>query len=207
MNRPVNIAVEDRLSETVLRLLLSRAKGKPFVSKSYPLSKGWQKDIGPNGYGYIKKSLPAFNAASAITPFVILVDADNRPCPPETIKSWLGDETQNPNLVIRIAIREVESWLLADRSGIADFLAVPESCIPLNPSRIKDPKRYLSRLAARSRRREIREDLARAPGTRSKTGPFFSQSLQHFTKDLWDISVARLHSADLNRAILALDKI
>jgi Domain of unknown function (DUF4276) len=207
MKKQVNIAVEDRLSETMLRLLLSRAKGKPIVSKSYPVSKGWEKNIGPSGYGYIKKSLPAFNAASAIIPFVILVDADTRPCPRETIKSWLGDETQNPNLVIRIAIREVEAWLLADRSGIADFLAIPESCVPLDPSRIKDPKRYLSRLAARSRRKEIRQDLARAPGTRSKTGPFFSQSLQYFTKNLWNISVARLHSADLNRTIVALDKI
>jgi hypothetical protein len=207
MKKSVNIAVEDRLSETVLRLLLSRAKGSPIVAKTYPVAKGWQKDIGSNGYGYLKKNLPAFNAASTITPFIVLADADNRPCPPETIKSWLGDATQSPNLVVRIAIREVEAWLLADRSGMADFLAVPESCIPLDPSRIKDPKRYLSRLAARSRRKEIRDDLARSPGTRSKTGPFFSQALQHFTKDFWDIDVARCHSSDLDRAILALDRI
>lgn len=207
MKKAVNIAVEDRLSETVLRTLLSRSKSKPTIAASYPITKGWEKHGGPNGYGYIKKSLPAFNAASKSKPFVVLVDADNRPCPSETIKDWLEGAQQNPALIVRIAVREVEAWLLADRLGIADFLAVPASCIPSDVSRIRDPKRYISRLAARSRRKEIREDLARTPGTRSKTGPYFHQSLQHFVRNLWDIDVAINHSADLSRAVAALDKI
>lgn len=207
MHRPVNIAVEDRLSETMLKILLSGAKGKPVVTQSYPIAKGWQKDVGPNGYGYIRKNLAAFNAASAVTPFVVLVDADNRPCPPETISLWLDGILKHQDLFIRIAIREVEAWLLADRSGIASYLAVPDQFIPQDTSRIKDPKRYISRLAARSRRKEIREDLARAAGTRSKTGPFFGQSLQFFAKNLWNVNVARAHSDSLNRAMVAFDQL
>lgn len=197
--------MEDRLSETVLRILLSQARGRPVVAQSYPISKGWQKGIGPNGYGYIKKSLHSFNATAAIIPFVVLADADNRPCPPETIASWLGNHPQHPQLIVRIAVREVEAWLLADRSGMANYLGVHESWIPTDTARIKDPKRYISRLAARSRRKEIREELARAPGTRSKTGPYFNQSLQYFVKELWNIPEALKHSDSLRRATKSFD--
>lgn len=184
-----------------------RQFGRKFTIKHiFPVAKGWQKQIGPNGYGYIKKNIIAFNAASAETPFIVLVDMDNRPCPPNTIKEWLQHSPKHPNLVLRIAIREVEAWLLADRSGIASYLSVPEKCIPEDPSKIKDPKRYISRLAARSKRKEIREDLAREPGTKRKVGPFFSQSLIQFAKDTWDIDNARLHSDDLNRAMNALER-
>lgn len=51
MKKSVNIAVEDRLSETVIKILLARANGKPTIANTYPIAKGWQKDIGPNGYG------------------------------------------------------------------------------------------------------------------------------------------------------------
>ena len=207
MSPKVNIAVEDRLSETVLRVLLRHARSRPVVSQSFPISKGWQTEVGPNGYGYIRKNLAAFNAGAKHTPFVVLVDADNRPCPPETIRLWLDGAVQDSNLIIRVAIREVEAWLLADRLGLASYLAVSEECIPHETTRIKDPKRYIARLAARSRRKEIRTDLAREPGTRSKTGPFFAQSLQFFVKNLWDINVARCHSDSLNRAMIALDKL
>ncbi|MCF7789919.1 MAG: hypothetical protein K9N47_27600 [Prosthecobacter sp.] len=207
MHARVNIAAEDRLSEAVLKVLLSNAKGKPVVAHSYPVAKGWQKEVGPNGYGYIKKNLTAFNAASVHTPFVALIDADNRPCPPETIGLWLEGVQQNPTMIIRVAIREVEAWLLADRKGIASYLAVSEECIPIETSRIKDPKRYISRLAARSRRKEIRAELARAPGTRSKTGPVFAQALQFFVNNLWDFQAARAHSNSLDRAMAALDKL
>ena len=207
MNRSIDIAVEDRLSETILRVLLASAKGRPKIGRSWPIKKGYQKLEGPSGYGYIRKNLKAFNAVAAERPFVALIDADNRPCPSETIAHWLENEEQHQNLVVRVAIREIEAWLLADRHGLSSFLAVSESWIPLNTARIRDPKRYISRLAARSKRKVIREDLARAPGTRSKTGPYFTQSLQFFAKDQWDIDAACAHSDSLRRARHALDRL
>ncbi len=201
----VNIAAEDNLSEAVIRSLLSNAPQQLKVANSYPLKKGWQDDVGKSGYGYIKKSLVAFNAAAAYTPFVVLIDGDDRPCPPQTIADWLEGKPQHADLVCRVAIREAEAWLLADRSGLSDYLSVPEKWIPLDTARIKDPKRYIVRMAARSSRKEVRADLAPPKGSKGKTGPYYTQSLSSFAKDLWQISEASKHSESLRRAKAAID--
>lgn len=201
----VNIAAEDNLSEAVARRLLANASGKIKVENTYPVKKGWQDEIGKSGYGYIRKALTGFNAAAKFTPFLVLVDADNRPCPPETIAEWLDGKTRHPDLICRVAIREVETWLLADSAELADFLSVSEKCIPADVTRIKDPKRYIVRLAARSSRKEIRSDIAPPPGTKGKTGPYYTQSLCSFVKDHWRIDEAVKHSESLRRAQAAIN--
>lgn len=174
---------------------------------TYPIKKGWQNGIGRSGYGYIKKALPAFNAAAATVPFIVLADADDRPCPPETIRSWLGSARQHPNLFVRIAVREVESWLLADRVGISNFLAVNATMIPNNPTNVLDPKLAIVELAKQSSRSAIREELAPSPGTRGQVGPYYTQGLSGFARDLWDIDAAAIVSESLMRATWALARL
>ena len=197
--------VEDKLSEAVVRRLLAGASRQLKVASSYPIKKGWQDDAGKSGYGYIKKSLAAFNEVAAFTPFVVLIDADNRPCPPQTIAEWLEGKPQHSDLVCRVAIREVEAWLLADRPGLSAYLSIPEKCIPLDTARIKDPKRYIVRMAARSSRKEIRADIAPPKGSKGKTGPYYTQSLSSFVRDFWQLKEASKHSESLKRAIAAID--
>jgi hypothetical protein len=201
----VNIAVEDALSEAVVRVLLARSSTKPKIADRYPVKKGWQNGIGPSGYGYIRKSLKAFNAVAGSRPFVVLVDADNRSCPATTIAEWLGGETRHKNLLVRVAVREVEAWLLADKTGFADYLGIPARCIPAETARIKDPKTCIVRLARRSSRRGIRDDLAPASGTSARTGPYYNQGLANFVKNLWDVAAACKNSESLDRARRALD--
>lgn len=205
MPKAVNIAAEDNLSEAIIRSLLANASRQLKVANSYPIKKGWQDDVGKGGYGYIKKSLVAFNAAAAHTPFVVLIDADDRPCPPQTIAEWLEGKLQHSDLICRVAIREAEAWLLADRSGLSEYLSIPERWIPLDTARIKDPKRYIVRMAARSSRKEIRADLAPPKGSKGKTGPYYTQSLSSFAKGLWQINEASKHSESLRRAKAAID--
>jgi len=208
MPRTVNIAVEDALSEAIIRTLLSQADGKPKVGMVFPAKKGYQDHIGSNGYGYIKTMLPAFNeAANTGSTFLVLVDSDNRPCPPQTIADWLKGKPQHANLIVRIAVREVESWLLADRKGIAIFLGVREECIPLNPDLLKDPKRYIVRLAARSKRKDVRAELAPALNSKGKTGPYYTRCLAQFAASLWSIDDAAKISDSLRRAQLAINRI
>ena len=206
MGRTVDILVEDRLSEAVLRRLLAEAPGKLRVGAVHPVRKTWEVEPG-GGYGYIKKSLAAFNVRARSKPMVVLVDADDRSCPPETISDWLGGARRHSELVVRVAMREVEAWLLADRAGISDFLGVKESCLPRDTERIRDPKRYVVRLAARSRRREVREDLAPARGTKATTGPYFTRALSGFAGSLWDLAAAESENASLRRARAALAKL
>ena len=204
MSVRVYIVVEDDLSEAVLKRLLSLTARHVEVVASLPMKKAWQTKGGKSGYGYIRKQLPAFNAAASKMPHIVLVDLDDRDCPPAMIKDWLGSHSRSPDLIVRVAVREVETWLLADQQGMADFLRIQPKCIPTNPERIKDPKRYIVRLAARSRDKTTRESLAPAFGARGKVGPYFARSLAGFVRDLWDMDAAKKNSESLRRALAAL---
>jgi hypothetical protein len=205
VRRSVNIVAEDILSEAVLQALLSSAKGRLKIANRYPIRKGWEDGIGASGYGYIKKNLRAFNAAAKTTPFVVLVDADDRTCPPDTVADWLSGAAQHSELLVRIAIREVEAWLLADRAGLSEFLAVSEKCVPNDTASIRDPKGCIVRLASRSRKKVIREEMTPPSGTKGKVGPYFNQALCRFVKDLWDLQRAVRNSDSLSRAVRAID--
>lgn len=206
MGRTVDIVVEDRLSEAVLRRLIAEAPGKLRIGTVHPVRKTWEPTPG-GGYGFIRKSLPGFNALARFQPIIALIDADDRTCPPETITEWLGGKKRHPKLFVRIAVREVEAWLLADGDSMAEFLAVRRACVPPETQRVKDPKRYIVRLAARSRRGEIREELAPAAGTRATTGPLFTTALAGFARDLWNPDEAEKHNDSLHRARKALETI
>jgi hypothetical protein len=200
----INIAAEDELSEAVLRRMLTENRGHVEVAVSLPIKKGWQMEGGKSGYGYIRKQLPAFNAASSKVPHIVFLDLDDRDCAPKMIRDWLFAERQSPRLLVRVAIREIEAWLLADQQGMAEFLHVKSNCVPANPETLKDPKKCIVRLAARSRVREIRESLAPAAGTHSTVGPYFSRGLIGFVQNTWDLHEAAKHSESMRKALNAV---
>ena len=43
-------------------------------------------------------------------------------------------------MIFRIAVREVESWIIADKEGIAEFLNVAVANFTDLPDNISDPK-------------------------------------------------------------------
>ena len=64
---PVNLAIEDELSEAVLRRLLADARHGYVIGKAY----------GRNGYGYLRKTIAGWNRAAKGIPFVVLTDLDD----------------------------------------------------------------------------------------------------------------------------------
>src|SRR5579864_1139042 len=59
-------------------------------------------------------NLPVYNSAAANLDFVVLRDLDtDAPCAPELIRTLLP--TPSPRMKLRVAVHEVEAWLLADR--------------------------------------------------------------------------------------------
>ena len=52
-------------------------------------------------------------------------------CPPGLIHSWIKGSI-NPRFFFRVAVMEVESWLMADRTGFASFLSIPIHRIPFS---------------------------------------------------------------------------
>ena len=146
---PVNLAVEDELSEAVIRRLLSHSARGYAIGTAY----------GKNGFGYLRKTITGWNRAAAGTPFILLTDLDQHECPTALIESWLP-VARHPNLIFRVAVREVESWLLADRTNFSGFLGVRHTAMPSPVEGLLDPKAKLVSLASKSRYREIRERVA-----------------------------------------------
>jgi hypothetical protein len=190
---PVNLAVEDVLSETVARRLLANADRSYQVGVAY----------GRRGYGYLRGTIRGWNRAARGVPFIVLTDLDDYPCPTALIREWLP-ENKSPNLLLRVAVREVEAWLLADRMNLATYLSVSVTRVPLEPDSLADAKASLVELAGRSRSRDVRTGIAPKQGSTAKQGPDYNASLSDFARSRWNIEAARLSSPSLARTIARL---
>jgi hypothetical protein len=124
-------------------------------------------------------------------------------CAPSLLREWLTVPV-HPNLVFRVAVREVESWLIADRSGLARFLGIQVDLIPQDFDETSDPKRTLLNLAKMSRDRDLRRDVVPKEGSTSQQGPNYNARMSHFVEKCWDPNVAAQHSASLARTLEAL---
>lgn len=191
---PLNLVVEDYLSEAVVLKILC-ASGRPFaVGTRY---------LGRQGAGYIKKRICGFNRAAKATPFLVLTDLDDETCAPQLLQSWLS-EPPNRNLIFRIAVREVEAWLLAHRDGIATFLGIQRDLIPSNVESLKNPKEVLIDLARKSRRGDIRKDIVPSDGSNRVQGPDYNGRLIRFVEESWSPVQAMKNSQSLSSAARAL---
>jgi hypothetical protein len=189
----VRLAAEGDLDEQVLRRLLADV-GRPFAPGVC---------YGKHGRDHLRQNLPRFNHAARHCPFVVLADLETDECPPVLIRAWLPDGGHS-NLLLRIPVRMVESWLLADQDGLANFLGIPSSWIPSQPDLVEHPKRLVVQIARRSRFRTIREDLVPAPGSTSYVGKNYVAQMIRFVLTRWQTQEARRHSPSLDRALNAL---
>ena len=166
---PINLAVEDELSDFVMRRVLHDVGGYS-VGMTY----------GRGGYGYLRKTVCGWNAAAKGCPFAVLTDLDKYSCPAALIADWLP-VPMHPNLLFRVAVREIESWLLADQKSLSSFLGVPERNISQQPDELPDPKAFLVNIARNSRRSLVRESIVprsgstanRVPATTGASGGLF----------------------------------
>jgi hypothetical protein len=188
---PVNLVVEDPLSEAVVRRVLRQAGVKYAVGSCYR----------PGGFGYIKKKIGAFNRAARHRPFFVLTDFDKTDCAPALIRAWL-EEDPHPNPLFRVAVREVESWLVADAAG---FLGIGVRNVPGNPDEIADPKRKLIDLARTSRRREPRDSSVPRRGGTAQVGPDYNGCMTAFAAKSWNLTEAAKRSCSLRRFRSAVD--
>lgn len=191
--RAILVAVEDELSAAVMRRLIA------VVDRGFVID----RIINTRGNGPLRTGVPKFRAASHVLPHVVLTDLDRSSCPPDLLKKW-GATNLPPQLLVRVAVCEVEAWLLADRSGIADFLAVAAIKVPANPERDVDPKLTLINLARRSRKRRLMQELVPAPGSPNKIGPFYNARLTEFVSHQWNVMQARENAPSLDRTLARL---
>ena len=192
---PITLAAEDELSETVLRVILDRSSRRFAVGQC--LRRG--------GNTYLKSIVNGLNKAARSTPYLLLTDLDRSECPPALIQDWLT-APRHPNLIFRVAVREVEAWVLAHKQAFASFFGVPEVRIPDDVDAIHDPKEFLINLMKRSKKRRIREDIVPPPGSTAKVGPNYNEHLCQFVETYWDKDQAKQRSRSLERSLQMIEK-
>ena len=192
---PIDLVVEDELSEAVASKLLELS------SQSYAIRIVYSR----GGYGYIKKNIGGFNNAAKGTPYLVVTDLDTEDCAPALIGKWLNKRTLHPNLLFRVAVKEVEAWLLAHRSAFAEFVGVREGLVPKNVEQIDDPKKKLIDIVRRSRRKRIREDIVPPQCSTREQGPDYNGRLVRFVEGYWDPRDCARVCRSLEKAIDRID--
>ena len=184
-------AVEGDLDEAVLRRVVEACGGS--LGRVYVRG----------GKPRLVRGIRGYNAAARYSPWVVLIDLDgDAPCAPEYRQELIS--ARSARMCLRIAVRAVESWLLADADAISSFLKVSKAAVPGNPETLEDPKRALVSLAARSKSSSIKGGMVPAPAGGRRVGVQFTSFMLDFVEKHWRPQVAAATADSLRRAITGL---
>lgn len=155
---------------------------------------------GEQGKDFLDARLPGFNRAARHSPWVVLRDLDtDADCAPALARTLLP--TPARRMVLCLAVREVEAWLLADRAGFARSFGVVKERVPMDPGAIEGPKAEIVRLARRSRFRRVRDDIVPPSNSGAAVGPGHTARLIEFAGSRWDPQAASRRSPSLRRCL------
>lgn len=190
----IYIATEDALSETVVdRLINDENHG---INVSVRMRR--------NGKEYLHEKFPDLLNLAQNIPVILLVDQDTIECPATLISSWKKSKHIPDKMLFRVAVREIETWLLADRKGFANFSRAPLSKIPENPESLLDPKNTLINLIRRYSFKEVKADILPNAKSTAKQGLRYNERLISFVHDSWSPERASKNSDSLNRMRLRI---
>ncbi len=200
--------VEDEPSADVLRKLVEVRNARSDDSLIL-FREGFPKVVG--GYGQIKRRAASLLQMARSEIYTLaLTDLDQAECAPTLIRKWFAAPPNQPielprQLCFRVAVREVEAWLLADRDAIARFLDISVTNFPRTPEDLDDPKQELLNIIRRKGHRRLRQDVL--PSGTAHVGPLYNQRLCKFVVDRWKPERAALNSPSLQRASEALSRL
>jgi len=188
----ISILVEGTLDEAVAETIITAAGGTP--GTVFP----------KRGINYIEKKISGFNELAQGMPILSLVDFmdTDADCPPELVQSWLPH--RNKKMVLRVVVREIESWILADRTSISQFLRIRKSQIPHHPEEISDPKAVLIDLVRSSPNESLKNALVPDDPTVNSEGPAYTTRMEQFVRTQWNLTNARQNAPSLRRCVRAV---
>ena len=186
----VTLVVEDVLGEVVSTKIL----------KHFGID--IERKVMYEGKSYLQQKARNFNrTAHEGCGIFMLTDLDSpNMCPPNLIRSWIRGPL-NPRFLFRVAVMEIESWIMADRQALSEFLSIPIHRVPRNTDNIPHPKEFLVSLARRCKQRTVREALVPARGANRVVGPRYNALLSDFVHNQWDLERAASVSPSLKRTI------
>ena len=104
------------------------------------------------GKHQLDAQLGRYNRAAQFGPWFVLRDLNSdADCAPTLLTSLLPSPSAGMRL--RLAVRSIEAWLMADSEKLGGFLAIDRSLLAARPESVPDPKLELVNLARRSRNR------------------------------------------------------
>ncbi len=191
----INYLVEGEIDEIIALQIISRL--------GHDIGVGY----GKRGAGYIQNKIQNFNKTAQSILYLVLVDfMDTKlECPAQVISEWLPHK--NELMFFRVVVREIESWVLADRENLAAFLNVNIELIPVSPESEPDPKRKLINIARKSRSKKIRDALVPDQNSTAQVGKLYTSEIKRFVSNSWNIDNARKNSPSLDKCLFRLSEI
>lgn len=189
----LNCVYEDTLTFSVIKRLVNDFSSQISIAQ----------EINAHGFGKIKRDILKYNNAAKQTPFFVITDLDKKECAVTLIRDWFGNNQKETNLIFRVAVREIDAWILADKKGIAKALHISPDIILSDPEKIEDPKGFLMQISKKSKNREIREDFS-PKDSYAHQGPLYNILLTEFVNNDWNLKDAMQHSRSLEKAYNAL---
>ncbi|HOY71237.1 MAG TPA: hypothetical protein PL131_11430 [Methylotenera sp.] len=188
--KKVAIVGEDELSLAILTKLLNNYQTDACIEYSFLA----------RGFGNIKTNISKYINASQVLPHVILTDLDNYTCARSLFTDW-NITVIPPRCLFRIAVKEVEAWILSDRQGVADLLGIQLNKIPPYPEQVQDPKEVFLNLAKKSRRKGLSAELVSKNSANIMIGPLYNFRMCEFVRNSWNVELAIQNSNSLSKAV------
>ncbi len=185
----VALATEDELSEAIGQRLLFEAN--PNINTWPFLRRG--------GFGYLRSKMDSWCELARHQPVFLLTDLDRATCPSLLISQWMGPRTAPKNLLLRVVVREIESWLLADHEAIRELIG-GNGRLPTDTDALQDPKDHLLRLVEKHANRGVKEDILVRAGSVASQGLGYNSRLVELVANTWSPERAAAHSESLRRA-------
>lgn len=187
----VSAAVEGDVDEAVVRRLVAGAGGE--LGSVY----------GKGGKAALREKIKGYNHAAQHAPWIVLVDLNGEAsCAPPLRSNWIPHPASR--LCFRVAVRQVEAWLLADADTLATYLRVARTRVPEQPEALENAKTAIVDLARRSKRRDIRTDMVPRHGSGRSIGPAYTSRLIEYVDHHWRPEVAAKRADSLRRAIACI---
>ncbi|MGL6226332.1 MAG: hypothetical protein ACRC10_06870 [Thermoguttaceae bacterium] len=133
-----------------------------------------------------------------------LLDLDRTTCPAILLRSCLNLKPDQAIILpretlIRVAVREIESWVLADVEALSEFTGISETNFPYLPDSITNIKEhFLSIIQRKGTRRGLRAML---PKPDAHIGPEYNDRLREFIINHWRSDQAARRSPSLKRTL------
>lgn len=184
----IDLLVEGRVDAAFARRLVSHCGGQP------------GREYGGQGINYLLSRAAGFvRAATPQRRLLVLADFMDLKVPCAVAGLEKLNVEASPSACVRLVVREIESWVMADVQAVSEWLSVPVIRLPEAPDDVDDPKRTFLAIVRRSRKRRLAEELVHA--TREREGRLYAKNMAGFAMRDWSPERAAERSPSLARAI------